>query len=221
MSFDDIFVVLFLLYVLSSVLSGLVRRGAPGGRRAQDSPSDGELGPIVLDMEELERRLRRAREATAAPPAAGGGEGPQPVVLQGAERDSAPAARRPSGQRGPSRRGPGTERPGERPAWSRPEPTRRQSAATQAAKPTIHPSTIAPRLRGVDFESSLGEDWDAAPGAPPERTQRPQAYRAGGGATPAVAALLSGDNPWRAAVILREVLDAPRAARPYRVWPRV
>lgn len=199
MGLDELFSLLFFLYVLGSVLSGLLRRSAGPG-----APNGTEEDPeLVLDMEELERRLRRAREERLGrpQPPASSWDGP-----------AGPA----SPFEGPM--GPGS--PLEAPVAPAARTVRPTAArAVQPAKPTVRPSTMAPSVRGVPFDDDLGGDWGvpAAPAPrPAARRRRPAA-----GLPPAVAAFVRKGQPWLAAVVMREILDPPRALRPYRVWPRV
>ncbi|HEY8496338.1 MAG TPA: hypothetical protein VIK98_04800 [Limnochordales bacterium] len=184
MGFEELFSLLFFLYVLGSVLSGLLRRSADPG-----APTGTGEGPdLVLDMEELERRLRRAsQERLGQPqPPAGHGRGETPPSLV---PPAAPAV----------------------------PPT--AARAVQPAKPAVRSSTMAPRVRGVPFDDDLGQDW-SAPAAPAPRPAAPRP-RVAAGLPPTVAALVREGHPWLAAVVMREILDPPRALRPYRVWPRV
>lgn len=237
MSFDDLFGLLILLYVLSSIVGGLLRgRGSEGRGPGQ---------PEVLDMDELERRLRerRARQETVKPAAQPAAEAPRPAP--------APApAPRPAPAPAPMA---STEAPESRPAASTvlpAAPTVAPSAAPSArplAAPTAKPAaptvrrSLAPvgsTLRGAvqlsrpktpddDWGVDMSDlDWDAV--AAQEEIPRRRARRLRS-ATPApkprplpaaIRYYLEHAEPWQAAVVLAEVLGPPRALAPYRVWPR-
>lgn len=86
---------MFVLYVLGSIVAGFLR-GA-GGRPAQ--PGQRPMAPEVLDMDDLERQLREARDREHPPPAAPPADDWTPTVQPAAPspvRRPDPAAARPS-----------------------------------------------------------------------------------------------------------------------------
>ena len=92
MEFDELIGALFGLYILLSILSGVLR-----GVRGRGPGPGREAGPEVLDMEELERRLREAQvlEQEEAPRpgrrAAGNSTGARPRAFRGPARLGAPS----------------------------------------------------------------------------------------------------------------------------------
>lgn len=77
MDFEELLGALFVLYILGSMVSGFLRRGRPAGRSSEDGKGVGPgrpRFPQVLDMEELERRLRDLAEGR--PTERGGAEEP-------------------------------------------------------------------------------------------------------------------------------------------------
>jgi len=224
---DDLFGLLFVLYILGSILSALMRgpsRRTPG--------MDDETADEIFDMEDLERRLRRMREEMVdQPPAA------RPTVT--GEDPESPTAGEPVAS--------APVRPEARPI---PEPVGRPSAVPPSPmrpsplRPFVtRPSTARPSDT-VDGWPDL-EEWRDWPGdhwelpvpspdsgrkrlaavrpqpRPSAQARRASARPAGTGLPPAAAALLEGGRPWLAAVVIKELWDQPRALRPHRPWPRV
>jgi len=214
MSFDDLFGLLILLYVLSSIVGGLLRgRGSEGRGPGQ---------PEVLDMDELERRLRerRARQETVKPAAQPAAEAPRPAP--------APApAPRPAPAPAPMA---STEAPESRPAAPTvlpAAPTVRRSLAPVGSTLRGAVQLSRPKTPDDDWGVDMSDlDWDAV--AAQEEIPRRRARRLRS-ATPApkprplpaaIRYYLEHAEPWQAAVVLAEVLGPPRALAPYRVWPR-
>lgn len=197
MGLDELLSLLFFLYVLGSVLSSLVRRSAPPGTPGE-TPDEPD---VIVDMEELERRLRRARVEHVGEPLPPAARRREELPAQGPGSSSGRLSETsPAGREAPA------------------IPKVRVSAA-RAPKPTVRRSRMAPRIQGVAFHDDLGEEWVSTAAVVPRRAGRRQ-----GGVQPfppAVAAILETGRPWLAAMVTREILDAPRALRPYRIWPRV
>jgi len=245
---DELLALLFAFYILSWVMAALARRRpGPGGGSAGD---DGAGPEDILDMDELERRLRRAREEMLRPPPAGPDEGPPPVIPRPAAPGEWPLgvpSPRPAAET-PARTAPAPAAPVPvgAPAQGGAERPRMPAAMRRpATRPTVRPSrpdevfddlTLAAGDWGagaadiplgadvLDIPDIAGSGGALTDG--PLRGQPPAAPGAGerraapGQLPPAAAALLARGQPWLAAVVLKEVWDAPRALRPHRAWPR-
>lgn len=75
---------------------------------------------------------------------------------------------------------------------------------------------------GLEREPESRERPAAVPMAPRGKEPGVRGRPAGAHRLPAaVAALIEGDRPWLAAMVLKEIWDEPRALRPHRVRPRV
>lgn len=185
-----------------SVVSGIFR----GARRSQSGDA-----PEVLDMDELERSLREAREGELV----GEPSSPSspPVSPPVAREVSAPSV-------GPSE----------------PERPRPSVTAARRATPTVHPSTLAERTPlqpswvvdddDADWTADVDDaEWEAMEEeGTPRRTaagsSTPAGKAAGGRLPDPVQAYLDKGRPWQAAFVVQEVLGPPRALAPYRTWPR-
>ncbi|MBO8141423.1 MAG: hypothetical protein H0Z37_04485 [Firmicutes bacterium] len=195
MSLDELFALLLFLYTVGAVATGLLRR--QGRRSGTGSEEDNGLDPVP-DMDELERRLRRAwQEALGAPGSPGGGEDAMPAEFPEPRQLPEPAA---------------------------------ESLPGGAAEPV---ATHWPTDDGAWWSADGGEDrgleWEdpvlaGSPGGlPPEAaTARSATSEPAGRPVPeALAAFVAERGLWPAAVVLKEILDPPRALRPYRWPPRV
>lgn len=214
MSFDDLFGLLILLYVLSSIVGGLLRgRGSEGRGPGQ---------PEVLDMDELERRLRerRARQETVKPAAQPAAEAPRPAPAPAPAPRPAPAPAPMASTKAPESR---PAAPTAKPA----APTVRRSLAPVGSTLRGAVQLSRPKTPDDDWGVDMSDlDWDAV--AAQEEIPRRRARRLRS-ATPApkprplpaaIRYYLEHAEPWQAAVVLAEVLGPPRALAPYRVWPR-
>ncbi|HEY8416855.1 MAG TPA: hypothetical protein VIK93_02335 [Limnochordales bacterium] len=185
MGLDEIFGLLFVLYILGSIVGALMRGGASQRRSPElDDEAPGE----ILDMEELERRLRRMREEMLGQPPSPPGEGPRPVVPP-----AGPAE--PPGRPGAEPLAPGAPAVPLEPAASPPAAASPQQAARRApaeegassraagepvtvvpvrpearptAQPTVRPSTVRPSpmrpvpLRPMTMRPSTGRPSESA-----------------------------------------------------------
>src|SRR5690606_1990194 len=214
MSFDDLFGLLILLYVLSSIVGGLLRgRGSEGRGPGQ---------PEVLDMDELERRLRerRARQETVKSAAQPAAEAPRPAPAPAPAPRPAPAPAPMASTKAPESR---PAAPTAKPA----APTVRRSLAPVGSTLRGAVQLSRPKTPDDDWGVDMSDlDWDAV--AAQEEIPRRRARRLRS-ATPApkprplpaaIRYYLEHAEPWQAAVVLAEVLGPPRALAPYRVGPR-
>lgn len=209
MEFDELIGALFGLYILLSILSGVLR-----GVRGRGPGPGREAGPEVLDMEELERRLREAQILEPEEAPRPGRRAPETAPAPA----PAPSAAPPVAQRRPAAPGAPT-----------PEPAR-----TTLRPPSVGPSTLRP-----GWASAAEDDWDAAfdledadwaaleaeeplrRPLPAAAEPRPAEKEAAPAALPApIQAMVDQGHPWQAAFALKELLGPPRALAPYRVWPR-
>lgn len=196
MDFEQLIGVLFTLYILGSMIAGVVRRGRP------TPPGDGEgRGPArtglpeVLDMDELERRLRDlAGGRVGRPDPTGPAQSPEPSVARTPTPSASPSASEPAVPSLPQ----GAPRP--------------VPAATRSTFPE------GDRWRGAvdDWESWEEGVWEpersrtASEGYPSKAASLP----------PAVEAYMRKGNPWQAAFVVKELLGPPRALYPHRNHPR-
>lgn len=67
MDFEELIGVLFTLYILGSMVAGFFRRGAGGRKSGSEGRAKGTGLPRVLDMDELERRLRELATGRRVP----------------------------------------------------------------------------------------------------------------------------------------------------------
>lgn len=197
LDFEELLGALFVLYILGSMVSGFLRRGRQV-RTSGDEPSSSGKGrprfPQVLDMEELERRLRDLAEGR--PP--------------GQRDDPAPFGEREAGE--------GTETPVAAPPTPAGVPTEaRKPRSVTVRVPAVVPAAADPDGWAAD------EDWDDVRDSSWPTMQHLPKEPAASRATalpPAVLSYMERGNPWQAAFVIKEVLGPPRALNRHRGRPR-
>lgn len=190
LDFEELLGALFVLYILGSMVMGFLRRGRRPG--SGDGEGPGRPGfPQVLDLEELEERLRDL--AAGRRPGEGGyassGPGPQVEPRPDAPEPAPPAV--------------GTA----------PTPP----AVATVRIPAVVPAAMRPEEDWADadewaeLEDGSWSEPSALPGSGTTSGVR--------ALPPAAASLLDRDNPWQAAFVIKEVLGPPRALNPHRGRP--
>jgi|SRR5690625_3817961 len=197
LDFEQLIGLLFALYILGSMVAGFFRRGRSGGRGRPTGPARPGL-PDVLDMDELERRLRELA-----------GE-----RVEEYDPSEAPASREPGKpEPRPELTPPVTSAP--------PSPPRPAMPPMTPAGPRPAPVTRLPRedmrpLRDDDFEGWQDDEtdwarWARGEEAFPARASDAKRPDAVPGLPPVVAAYMRQGKPWQAAVVVKEILGPPRA----------
>lgn len=238
MSLDELLGLLFMLYILGSVLSALLRRD--GGRGTAQGHDEGELTDWEKELEELFRRHRESHpssgerqpaderpwlEVEPIPPWEGPeslppgqdrqprGEGAPP---SGAPPQPEPFPGEPWPAESPEEPWPAEEQPRREPAGETPRPKREEEPQPQ------EPALPVPRARSQRVEPADGAQLprpiprpSVAPPPADSRPEERQALPAGARRSP-WQRIRGEAGSWREAIILREILDEPRALRPYR-----
>lgn len=214
------------MYILSSIVGGIFR-----GRRRGGAAGDESVFPEVLDMDELERRLREARsqEEAAEPVRELFSEEPRPTTVPATVPTAGPQA---------SPAAEPTASPTAVPsAASTAAPMAAPATPTQKVPSAVKPSAIGGRTvvqpnwaQDADDEWDVGlddADWDTLEGdgvrthRPAGARRRPPTPPSKRGALPEpIAAFVKDGHPWQAAFVVSEVLGSPRALAPYRTFPR-
>lgn len=221
MAFEELIGILFVLYILGSIVAGFLR-GA-GGRPAQ--PGQPPVYPEVLDMDELERRLREAREREHPPESRSPADEfeSEPPMRPSPERTVAATVQRASERAATTTMLRDSERAATTTMRRAPE------RATFAGRTPLQPSRVR------DADNDWGDDaddaeWEALersegltvrPGSRNREMTPPRSGMSSGRVPEPVQAFLERGNPWQAAFVVKEVLGPPRALSPYRTWPRV
>lgn len=207
--------------MLSSIVGGIFRGTRTAGRRES---GDGK----VVDMKELERRLREARAQQPAEPSTTPAREPSP---QADTPRWSPAPAVPDPRPAPSAATTSTTSPGKA---LRPVTLPGTATAVPASRPPVARAerpvrrTLQPRrLSAPEDDWGLDPndlDWDREEmGSHGRSPTRPSPSAAAGRTPPLPAAVqryLDREQPWQAAVVIAEILGPPRALLPYRVWPR-
>lgn len=198
MDFEGLIGFLFLIYFLGSIIAAVFRRErsrGDGPKTPQTGRRRGSVFGEVLDMDELERRLREARDAAM--------ETVEPRAAE-ADDDPAPEAPAPIPVPPPAAELPPVVVP---PVAAPPEPRPRRPRR-------VFP---APTMAGDPrWETVMDDELQAEAATPPART----AAVATADLPPAVQNALRRGKPWQAAFIMQEVLGPPRGLRPHRPGPQ-
>lgn len=204
---------------------GGILRGLPTAGRG------GEGAPEVLDMDELERRIREARARRVSVETVS-----EPLREEGERTEqTAPAPPRPAEPAATRRPAPSaaphvvpSAKPQTAPATA-PQGAPRPAADGSRLRVTVQPS----KLRGLadDWDGGMDDlDWKAlddqeeavrrlGPWHGRRRTRRMDARPRQSLPAP-ISRFMERGHPWQAAIVVAEVLGQPRALARHRVWPR-
>lgn len=230
---------MFVLYILGSIVAGFVR-GA-GGRPAR--PDQSPMFPEVLDMDELERRLREARDREHPPESSATGSEPTESSPPAQGQSAAP----PTSEWRPTVRPTATMTGSDRPMVPQTTSTSvgrstpqtpaapvdgRAERSAVAGRTPLQPSWVRDRAYDGDTDGD-GADWEEIERfeglSDRHRTSRASVrvetihrrLPSDGRLPSPIQAFLDEGNPWQAAFVVKEVLGPPRALAPYRTWRRV